>query len=249
METKYVRIPFEVELAKKISNGEAEGKIFNDYYKCYARIVDTNFKTQQGKLNIIISEIAANIERFNFCNDEGFVFFDTKNSFYEKPVFFLEVPEYMTFKDGDIVAFGSNNNHVGIFKCLNLEEKTFSSYATLANNVLVFYEPAWNLINIHIATEEQKQRIVNALKSCEVPKAKGCLKKLGIEEKTKYEFKPFDKVLVRDNDNEKWGINLFERYDEEERFPYMCLDECFNQCIPYNEKTAHLLGTTDNYEE
>lgn len=245
METKYVRIPFEVELAKKISNGEADGKIVTRDGR-NVRIICWDRK---NALYPIVALVDDDIEKERYAAYK-------KNGRWCHQGYgdsgldlILEVPKYMTFKDGDIVAFGSNNNHVGIFKCLNLEEKTFSSYATLANNVLVFYEPAWNLINIHIATEEQKQRIVNALKSCEVPKAKGCLKKLGIEEKTKYEFKPFDKVLVRDNDNEKWGINLFERYDEEERFPYMCLDECFNQCIPYNEKTAHLLGTTDNYEE
>lgn len=30
METKYVKVPFEVELAKKITNGEVEGRIIDN---------------------------------------------------------------------------------------------------------------------------------------------------------------------------------------------------------------------------
>ena len=42
-----------------------------------------------------------------------------------------------------------------------------------------------------------------ALKASKEPKAKEYLKRFfGIEEKPKYEFKPFDKVLVRDEENE-----------------------------------------------
>jgi hypothetical protein len=240
METKYVKIQFDVELAKKITNGEVEGKVVTRDGQS-VRIVCFD-ALRSDSLVVLITE--GTIEKTYNYTPDGRVFINDEASLD----LMLEVPEYMTFEDGDIVAFGGNNDHVGIFKSLNLKEKTFSSYATLTSKSLVFYEPAWRLINIHIATEEQRQRIVNALKSSEVPKAKECLKKLGIEEKPKYEFKPFDKVLVRDDDYEKWGINLFERYDGEERFPYMCLDQCFNQCIPYNEKTAHLLGTTENYK-
>lgn len=239
METKYIKIPFEIDLAKKISNGEVEGRIVTRDGRS-ARVICWDRKCDEYPIIALID----NVER-----GEGFGFFTTDGvtTYHHQTLdLMLEVPEYMTFKDGDIVAFGENNNHVGIFKSLNLKEKTFSSYATLTSKSLVFYEPAWRLINIHIATEEQRQRIINALKSSEKPKAKECLKKLGIEEKPKCEFKPFDRVLVRDLDFNIWYNDIFSFRDKDGR--YMCIGNKWDECIPYNEQTAHLLGTTENYE-
>lgn len=55
-------------------------------------------------------------------------------------------------------------------------------------------------------------------------------------------FKPFDKVLVRDSDNLKWTADLFSYIDDS----FVCTGgiPC-RQCIPYNNDTEHLLGTTD----
>ena len=62
------------------------------------------------------------------------------------------------------------------------------------------------------------------------------------------EFKPFDRVLVRDSCDEEWGIDIFEKYDCENA-PYrnICLSSRWQQCIPY-EGNEHLLGTTENVE-
>ena len=63
---------------------------------------------------------------------------------------------------------------------------------------------------------------------------------------TKQTFKPFDKVLVRNDTNEKWSINLFSYYDEENKHcPYFCLDGRYIYCIPY-EGNEYVLGTTIN---
>lgn len=68
--------------------------------------------------------------------------------------------------------------------------------------------------------------------------------------KTTSYVKTFDKVLVRDDDTHEWKINIFSHYDSSDaKMPFVCLDCCFKQCIPYNEYTAHLLGTTNAYEE
>lgn len=236
---KMIVIPFDVELAKKITNGEVEGKVVTRDGQS-VRIVCFD-ALRSDSLVVLITE--GTIEKTYNYTPDGRVFINDEASLD----LMLEVPEYMTFEDGDIVAFGGNNDHVGIFKSLNLKEKTFSSYATLTSKSLVFYEPAWRLINIHIATEEQRQRIVNALKSSEVPKAKECLKKLGIEEKPKYEFKPFDKVLVRDLEFGVWYADIFSHINKDDG-SYMCIGSSWDECIPYNEQTAHLLGTTENYE-
>ena len=63
------------------------------------------------------------------------------------------------------------------------------------------------------------------------------------------DFKPFDRVLVKYLTGSKWGIELFERYDNDLiDYPYICLRSVGKYCIPYNNETKHLLGTTDDYK-
>lgn len=71
-----------------------------------------------------------------------------------------------------------------------------------------------------------------------------------------YKFEPFDKVLVRNDDEDHWCPAFFA-YEEN----YVGGDRCYGviagtsdpeflyQCIPYNDKTKHLVGTTLPYEE
>ena len=60
------------------------------------------------------------------------------------------------------------------------------------------------------------------------------------------EFNPFDRVLVRDNDNERWQAAFYDQYLNGAS-PHRVIGEgYFSQCIPY-EGNEHLLGTTDKY--
>ena len=65
------------------------------------------------------------------------------------------------------------------------------------------------------------------------------------------EFQPFDKVLVRDHDGQKWIPTLFGFFCQDEGyvFPYETACGAYKYCIPYNEKTKHLLGTKEPYTE
>lgn len=56
-------------------------------------------------------------------------------------------------------------------------------------------------------------------------------------------FKPFDKVLVRDDEEDVWKADYFSHYEEGDKIaPYVCVGSYFRQCIPY-EGSEHLLGT------
>lgn len=65
------------------------------------------------------------------------------------------------------------------------------------------------------------------------------------KQKSEYQFKPFDKVLVRDVDNEEWDCNLFSLYYNG---VYWCIGGIYIQCIKY-EGNEHLLGTTNKPKE
>lgn len=67
------------------------------------------------------------------------------------------------------------------------------------------------------------------------------------DQETKHQFKPFDKVLVRDLDSERWRCDFFEQQEEKEVFNVRCFRGVWRQCIPY-EGNEILLGTTNKPE-
>lgn len=56
-------------------------------------------------------------------------------------------------------------------------------------------------------------------------------------------FAPFQKVLVRDNDLQEWRASF---YSHKKGRGHRCVNDWYLQCIPYNEETVHLLGTTNS---
>lgn len=68
------------------------------------------------------------------------------------------------------------------------------------------------------------------------------------QEKKECPFKEGDKVLVRDSDS-SWKFDIFQYYEENACYSYKCLGSEYEQCIPLNEHTWKLLGTTDEYKE
>ena len=71
-------------------------------------------------------------------------------------------------------------------------------------------------------------------------------KKEKFDQKT---LQSFDKVLVRDSLNDTWRCSLFSHIINYESFPFKCVSSAFRYCIPYNDDTKHLVGTTDEAPE
>lgn len=61
-------------------------------------------------------------------------------------------------------------------------------------------------------------------------------------------FKTGDKILGREKNN-FWKFDHFSYYDGNFDCPYVCYLSNYDQCIPLNEHTWKLLGTTDEYKE
>lgn len=62
-------------------------------------------------------------------------------------------------------------------------------------------------------------------------------------------LQPFDKVLVRDKDSENWNCGFFSHKDASSTYPYRCIGTPYMHCIPYNDDTKHLVGTTEEAPE
>ena len=77
--------------------------------------------------------------------------------------------------------------------------------------------------------------------------------KVSIKKFNPEEFQPFDKVLLRDDDGFKWCPTFLEKISKEPSGKYSAVDiinGCrWDMCIPYNEETKHLCGTTDDCPE
>lgn len=69
-------------------------------------------------------------------------------------------------------------------------------------------------------------------------------------EKPECSFKPYDKVLVRDEDMDSWKCDFFSHYiyNNTPEYHYITISNCYKQCIPY-EGNEHLVGTTDSPKE
>lgn len=165
----------------------------------------------------------------------------------------IEKPE---FKDGDIIKMTWDKySAIVIFWEYSNFGKGFDSH--------VFFNIKTKIIeyNIHghtlqdmilrFATEEEKQQLFDAL--AKKGKAWDAETKTLEDLPKKCEFKPFDKVLVRNTDTEEWFPGFFEKFDSTWNYPYHIMncrsmtDFAFKQCIPY-EGNEHLLGTTKDVE-
>lgn len=64
-------------------------------------------------------------------------------------------------------------------------------------------------------------------------------------------LQPFDKVLVRDKDLVRWRCTFYShlREDNETMYKYVTAYNIYKYCIPYNDDTKHLVGTTDEAPE
>ena len=65
-------------------------------------------------------------------------------------------------------------------------------------------------------------------------------------------LKAFDKVLVRDERTECWRCEFYSHLRKEAentKFKYAATANSYARCIPYNEDTKHLVGTTGEVPE
>ena len=63
-------------------------------------------------------------------------------------------------------------------------------------------------------------------------------------------LKPFDKVIVKDYPASYWNCDFFSRVDDStSNHKFITIGYAYKFCIPYNDDTKHLIGTTDDAPE
>jgi hypothetical protein len=157
----------------------------------------------------------------------------------------LEI-EKSEFKDGDIVCIsGMGYFAYGIVKSIDYSSKKLEYYVLNDMSTLKFEDwLSFEDKQIQPITETQQIILFDTL--AKRGKAWDAEKKQIVDLKLKWTPKPFDKVVVRCGKADKWSIDFFSYKVSN---GYICTgDAWFGYCLPYNEETAHLLGTTDDWE-
>ena len=153
--------------------------------------------------------------------------------------------EETEFEDGDIIAFGNLGFPpiMAIFKGYwkyDINDPGLIYHVCLHMGTVDYYNGVLcNSDNLRLATEEEKTNLLIAISND--GKYWNAEKKC-IEEPPgmKHKFKPFEKVLVRDNYSEKWRANVFQAYDKNSSGDlfYRCINGVYWLCIPYEGNEA-----------
>lgn len=164
----------------------------------------------------------------------------------------LKIEKHLEFKDGDVLFVRcEDGDFIEIFKYSkrngDLYDHASLTTKTQALDISGKYRICKDEITeIRLATEEEKQQLFSALKK--KGKVWDSEHKMIVDLPKKCEFKPFDKVLVRQLETEEWRANIFSHTDKtDEYLDYVCVNGRWEFCIPY-EGNESLLGTTKDVE-
>lgn len=142
-------------------------------------------------------------------------------------------------KDGDVLVC---NDEILLFKSYS-EQGKISLYCWYNEYKNMFVDK--EVINISLTTKN---------KICPATKEQHDILYQKIKErKEKFNpktLKPFDKVLARDSCTSTWRCTFYSHTKEDgSRWKYVTDNSAYEYCIPYNDETKHLVGTTDEAPE
>ena len=152
------------------------------------------------------------------------------------------------FKDGDILSCDEDSYTRHTTLILHKDENITESIVSLVRHrkLVKTNVPIDNFLlsRLYPAREDEKKELFDAL--AKGGKTWDAEKKQIVDIKKEHQFKPFEKVLVRDSYDDMWRASFFSHIKEDDgRYVTTCLTWRF--CVPY-EGNEHLLGTTNNVE-
>lgn len=143
-------------------------------------------------------------------------------------------------KKGDVIMFngqvpclvtGDYSQDKKNWVCGLLEDDDFC--------INIIHPSEWNACFYTFATEEVKDKLFEAMDKAGYTWDGETLKK------KEPQFKPFDKVLVRDSESDKWKCAFYSHFEPKGIYHYCTTGGVYAMCIPF-EGNEHLVGTTKN---
>lgn len=163
----------------------------------------------------------------------------------------LEI-ERSEFKDGDIICVTNENELPGYIVIYRKQKDNhIYRYATVVKNTCIGMDEGGYLSYTknsfkRYATDSEKQQLFEAL--AKEGKAWDAEKKAIVDLKPKCEFKPFDRVVTRVDNDAIWTANIFSHIDSYGEYNTIGCVGGYPYCLPYNKETAKLIGTTDDWK-
>ena len=162
----------------------------------------------------------------------------------------LKIEKQPEFKDGDIVALVVRKcTHIAIFQ--SRQEAYIGFHAVLCQNDELLLEEPFREdvgdIELRLATDSEKKQLFSALEK--EGKAWDAEKRQIVDLKQKWTPNPFDRVITRNDDDDIWTANIFSHMDSHGEYVTIGCVGGYTYCIPYNEDTAKLIGTTNNVDD
>ena len=102
----------------------------------------------------------------------------------------------------------------------------------------IIHPSEWSACFYTFATEEIKDELFKAMDKAGYTWDGETLKK-------KSQFKPFDKVLVRDTELDEWRCTFYSHSNSKGIYHHITVSSAYAMCIPF-EGNEHLVGTTKN---
>lgn len=250
METKYITIPFDLEMAKRITNKEEDGKIVTRNGES-VRILAFDRKDEYRPIIALVNN--GEMEFVYALDIDGK---ESAGGIIGKRDLLISVPELPTFKDGDFLTSGKGFVFIHNGKSCDIQLGAYVG-ETAERRIKIAETPdRWtNKNTCRFSTTNEKETFLNRLqkelglqwnpetKLLEKYQNHSNSENIGKE----YNLEPFQKVLCRDNVKNKWTGDLFLFKENDGRF--YCVRFNWSYCIPYNEQTKHLLNTNENWED
>lgn len=163
----------------------------------------------------------------------------------------LEIEKQQEFKDGDVVFVRLKRFcFIEIFNYF--KDDYLYDHASLSTKLQIIdicgkYPISKDeIVEIRLATDLEKLKLFDAL--AKEGKVWDSKKKQIVDLKIKWmTLKPFDKVITRVDDDAIWTANIFSHVDQYGEYVTIGCVGGYPYCLPYNEETAKLIGTTNNW--
>ena len=156
------------------------------------------------------------------------------------------------FKDGDVLFVKCNYNaFIEIFEYSKKNGDLFDHASLDITNQILDISGKYRIgkdeiDEVRLATEEEKQQLFSALEK--EGKRWNSDKKAIVDLKPKWTPKIFDKVITRVHNKAIWTANIFSHIDQHGKYVTIGCISGYTYCLPYNDETAHLIGTTDEWK-
>lgn len=165
----------------------------------------------------------------------------------------LEIEKQNEFRDGDILFVKCNG--CAFIEIFNYSKNNGDLYDHASLDITTneldisgeYKIVKGNIMEIRLSTEEEKQQLFSAL--AKKGKAWDSENKQIVDLKPKWITpKPFDRVITRGDNNDIWTANIFSHMNSYGEYVAIGCAGGYTYCLPYNDETAHLIGTTDEWK-